>query len=684
MRKRLLFLAVLFASFNASAQGDSVSLLCSFVGDDGSVTLTWDNSNALAALGSPNYQTFNYYLIGVKSSNGNIVITDTIPDINTTNAASNYNNPNNGIINFVITASFSPNNFLTAEINTIYVRVTQTNSTNILLEWNNPHLNPDYNPTLKGNEGQYFKIYRNRMSNGINYELIDSILFNENQSQLRFVDNILPSCNDTLTYYITIDDSYGCTSRSNKSRVVIGDNDKPSSPVVASASTDIATQKVGISWIASNDTDVAGYVLCSGYPCTPLDTIEGRDSTYFVCDTCDATKIYDIAIESYDSCWNTSLLTDKHNNIVVNAKREQCSDSVRITWNPYNNMTQGLKEYNIYSSEDSINFALAAHVFSYDTSAMVHINTSAANHYFYVKATGNLGYESTSNIVKLSVSSADMPQYMYIRSVSVREDNKHIDISFFVDSLTRVPNYKLRRSEDGTRFADIATLSFSGEGSFSYVDAVPASAAEKVYTYLLTAWDFCYLDSVNSNVVSSMRLSVSQVSDQTNKLTWNAYDGWNAVNNYDIYRSDAAIGSSYMTTFDDNSADMAVGGYGLRYNVVATESGVGADGKQATASSSYADIRKESLCWIPNAFTPDGEQNTVFKPSLAFIKEGSYQMRIYNRYGQVLFYTNDISQGWDGTYEGQRVNPGTYIYLIEFTNSKEAKQVRRGTVVLVD
>ncbi|MDR0789635.1 MAG: gliding motility-associated C-terminal domain-containing protein, partial [Bacteroidales bacterium] len=104
----------------------------------------------------------------------------------------------------------------------------------------------------------------------------------------------------------------------------------------------------------------------------------------------------------------------------------------------------------------------------------------------------------------------------------------------------------------------------------------------------------------------------------------------------------------------------------------------------ATASSSYASITKNTLCWIPNAFTPKGNGNNIFKPQISFITEGSYRMRIYNRYGQLLFQTTDVSQGWDGTYQGQYVNPATYIYIIEFQNSKTEHQTEKGVVVFVD
>jgi len=70
--------------------------------------------------------------------------------------------------------------------------------------------------------------------------------------------------------------------------------------------------------------------------------------------------------------------------------------------------------------------------------------------------------------------------------------------------------------------------------------------------------------------------------------------------------------------------------------------------------------------FIPNTFTPDGDEfnNTFSAISDFYIYE--WHMKIYNRWGQVLFETYDISEGWDGTYKGNLVQDGTYGYTIEY------------------
>lgn len=74
------------------------------------------------------------------------------------------------------------------------------------------------------------------------------------------------------------------------------------------------------------------------------------------------------------------------------------------------------------------------------------------------------------------------------------------------------------------------------------------------------------------------------------------------------------------------------------------------------------------LFYIPNAFTPDGDPyNPTFKPLFPVgFDPYNYNMKIYNRWGEVVFETNNLDVGWDGSYglEGRDVQPGVYTYHI--------------------
>jgi gliding motility-associated-like protein len=71
---------------------------------------------------------------------------------------------------------------------------------------------------------------------------------------------------------------------------------------------------------------------------------------------------------------------------------------------------------------------------------------------------------------------------------------------------------------------------------------------------------------------------------------------------------------------------------------------------------------------VPNAFTPDGDAfNQTFIPvfsSGCAPYDKNYHLMIFNRWGELLFESYDYQVGWDGTYGGQLVQDGVYVWKI--------------------
>ena len=87
--------------------------------------------------------------------------------------------------------------------------------------------------------------------------------------------------------------------------------------------------------------------------------------------------------------------------------------------------------------------------------------------------------------------------------------------------------------------------------------------------------------------------------------------------------------------------------------------------------------------YLPNAFTPDGDGlNDDFKVINPPDNIESFAMYIYNRWGQKVFETKDITHGWDGTFQGKASPSGTYVYRIEYSIAAYDFDTN-GTVVLV-
>jgi gliding motility-associated-like protein len=93
-------------------------------------------------------------------------------------------------------------------------------------------------------------------------------------------------------------------------------------------------------------------------------------------------------------------------------------------------------------------------------------------------------------------------------------------------------------------------------------------------------------------------------------------------------------------------------------------------------------IKDDSGLDIPNAFSPGTAPNDVFrinKRGIATLKA----FKVYNRWGNVMFETTNIDEGWDGTYKGKHQPMGVYIYMVDAITSSGRRFTNQGNVTLI-
>jgi len=92
----------------------------------------------------------------------------------------------------------------------------------------------------------------------------------------------------------------------------------------------------------------------------------------------------------------------------------------------------------------------------------------------------------------------------------------------------------------------------------------------------------------------------------------------------------------------------------------------------------------QGTVFFPNAFTPDGDSlNDTFRPVADQIS--SFKMYIYDRWGQLIYTTNDASKGWDGKLNGTACPNGTYTFTATYGPSlrTDDTETKRGIFSLV-
>ncbi len=94
-------------------------------------------------------------------------------------------------------------------------------------------------------------------------------------------------------------------------------------------------------------------------------------------------------------------------------------------------------------------------------------------------------------------------------------------------------------------------------------------------------------------------------------------------------------------------------------------------------------VSKGPAVYVPKAFTPNHDGlNDLLKPLTVGIKALNY-FRIYNRWGQIIFSTTTINQGWDGTMGGQDEPAGVYVWMLEVLTNDGKLISQKGTVMLI-
>ena len=115
-----------------------------------------------------------------------------------------------------------------------------------------------------------------------------------------------------------------------------------------------------------------------------------------------------------------------------------------------------------------------------------------------------------------------------------------------------------------------------------------------------------------------------------------------------------------------------------KYRVIAYKAGQ----PEIYSISNEIDVVPGISLFIPNAFTPNGDGlNDTFGVSGEAIKE--FHIKIFNRWGEIIFETQNAKDRWDGTYMGEQVPEGTYTYMVTAAGVSGKRQSREGKVKVV-
>ena len=158
-----------------------------------------------------------------------------------------------------------------------------------------------------------------------------------------------------------------------------------------------------------------------------------------------------------------------------------------------------------------------------------------------------------------------------------------------------------------------------------------------------------------------------------------------AGDQFELLATSAGINYTWLPTTGLSNPNIAnpivtVGAVGdeITYQVV----GVTAEGCKGEG---YVKIKvyKGPEIYMPTGFTPNGDgKNDKFTPFPVGIKSYNY-FRVFNRWGQVIFSTTKLNDGWDGKIAGREQPAGVYVWMIEGLSKDNKVITKKGTVTLI-
>jgi len=158
-----------------------------------------------------------------------------------------------------------------------------------------------------------------------------------------------------------------------------------------------------------------------------------------------------------------------------------------------------------------------------------------------------------------------------------------------------------------------------------------------------------------------------------------------------IHFENSSIGAvSYFWNFGEPGSSNNLSGVFAPYHIYANEGVytvtlfVESVNGCTDSTSATVKIQPMYLIYIPNAFTPNGDGlNDIFKPLIKNYAE--YQMYIYDRWGELIFETDNLSNGWDGTVSGgsdtKIMDVYSYLIIVKDFSGKAHQYVGKITLV---
>ncbi|MCA1762732.1 MAG: gliding motility-associated C-terminal domain-containing protein [Flavobacteriales bacterium] len=389
-----------------------------------------------------------------------------------------------------------------------------------------------------------------------------------------------------------------------------------------------------------------------------------------------------LVVIAFDGCGNDLSYEDIYTTMFLKWDYTQCDQTANLSWNPYEGWEEGIELYRLHVNngiDDEI-IEIGADETSYELEI-----TPNLEYCIYLEAVSNGNQRaSTSNMACFTTNYPSVIDYAYISSVST-VDNQNLQINLLQDSTGIGTTYELYRRRQGSQYQQITTLNQSTQELITYTDT-DVDPQNTIYTYKFRIFDGCGQELFETNTGRNIVLNARKGNQELENIAeWNTYADWEeGALEYRLLRklgsemdySEHEILGNDVQNYSENVEDFMEDEGEFCYQIIAVEN-ENSYGVTGISESNTVCLTQDPLVWIPNAIVINGA-NDVFKPVAGFIDFESYEMEIRNRWGEKLFASNDVNDGWDGTFKGSPVREDMYLYIIVYRDGSGKSYVKQG------
>lgn len=551
-----------------------------------------------------------------------------------------------------------------------------------------------------GPHGELYQVWREICGTN-NWELVATV------PDLTYTDTV-NVCGNCLNYQIRINNACHSTIKSGFY------SDQANSDIIAIDSVSVINGLATMAWDTTNTSkDVVEYVLLrldnNGF-WVPVANIPVGTAFPFVYTASTANSGPEsFKVVTIDSCGNQSsdLNATAHQTMFLNVNADPCDGFVRLRWNSYRQWTQtDVSNYRLFADITDLNGNTTNGVLIYtggpNDTVYNHTGLNSGYQYcYYIRVTDTTtNYTATSNRRCIDALIVNKSKLLYLARTTVRNDGS-IESYAFIDGTADVIDFGIERADNpqGPFFVLGRIPKPAGPPWEIKYNDYSASPESKKYWYRITSRDSCGAVDTVSNFGRNIWVRAKSNGNLTNTVVWNPYEQFGGrVDRYEVYRQVDQNGAWTLagqtggsdTIFIDNIRPYGDGRGSFCYYVRAVEIAnplgfLDEFGETFSSRSNDVCVVQEARIFIPKAFNPnsDVQENRTWKPSNVFARTDSYELSVFNRFGERIFHTIKTDEGWDGTFKGEAQPVGVYTFFLKYKSYEGLPIEERGSLTLI-